>query len=352
MGRAACRKVNEEGSRGAEHDPARRKSEIRCDIRPLTNQLKLISGYLNVFGARSACSHALRDAIRFGEQVGSVCIKDVHHLTLSWRRLRNRTTAGSLCSRHDPRHLLIDGGLSRLTFIREFVASHQRGRRLKAEPAFKRRSLARAMDGLRAHLAATDESRRDPDHQGGKGRAEAYEKRKVPPHARVPRPVRHHTRLSDTLGCEGKIMAGRGPAPKNPDERRRRNADPVPTTTVAVDGQARGPVLPPEVAWPDATVRWWDTWRRSPQAQAFTSTDWDFLLDTALLHADYWNGSRRVAGELRLRVAKYGATPEDRARLRLQVERDGEESAPSPAAKPAGDRRARVLKVVTDGSAG
>lgn len=67
------------------------------------------------------------------------------------------------------------------------------------------------------------------------------------------------------------------------------------------------------------TLAWWETWRSSPQAQAFTETDWDFLVDTALLHARFWKGDEKVAGELRLRVAKFGATPEDRARLRMQI---------------------------------
>ncbi|TCO47311.1 hypothetical protein [Actinocrispum wychmicini] len=50
-----------------------------------------------------------------------------------------------------------------------------------------------------------------------------------------------------------------------------------------------------------------------------TGTDWDFLLDTALLHAELWSGVASVAPELRLRVGKLGATPEDRQRLRMQI---------------------------------
>lgn len=114
-------------------------------------------------------------------------------------------------------------------------------------------------------------------------------------------------------------MAGRGPAPKDPSTRRRRNADPVPTTVVAPDDELRGPELPSGFDWPAPTRRWWETWRRSAQAQTMTDTDWDFLLDTALLHAELWAGNGAVAAELRLRVAKFGATPEDRARLRLQI---------------------------------
>lgn len=127
-------------------------------------------------------------------------------------------------------------------------------------------------------------------------------------------------------------MAGRGPAPKDPAQRRRRNADPVPTTVLSDDGRVRGPELPSGYDWPAQTRRWWETWRASPQAQTLTDTDWDFLLDTALLHAELWSGNGQVASELRLRVAKFGATPEDRARLRMQVgEPEGKPAEKKPA---------------------
>ena len=66
-----------------------------------------------------------------------------------------------------------------------------------------------------------------------------------------------------------------------------------------------------------------------------TDTDWDFLLDTALMHHTMWAKARwEFAAELRLRAAKFGATPEDRMRLRLTVQTPGEqpkEQAGSPA---------------------
>lgn len=120
-------------------------------------------------------------------------------------------------------------------------------------------------------------------------------------------------------------MAGRGPAPKDPAARRRRNADPVPKTVLSDDSQLRGPALPDDAlpdgeAWHPRTLAWWETWRRSAQAQTFTATDWDFLLDTALMHHTMWlKGKWEFASELRLRAAKFGATPEDRARLRMQI---------------------------------
>lgn len=72
-----------------------------------------------------------------------------------------------------------------------------------------------------------------------------------------------------------------------------------------------------EVEWPTVTVRWWSMWRDSPLSSGFTFNDWSFLMDTALIHAEFWEGNTKLAPELRLREAKFGATPEDRARLRI-----------------------------------
>ncbi len=138
-------------------------------------------------------------------------------------------------------------------------------------------------------------------------------------------------------------MSGKGPAPKPASERRRRNADPVPTVVVQADGALRGPDLPTGYPWHSQTYRWWDTWRRSAQASTFTNTDWDFLIDTALLHTSYWNGDN-VGAELRLRVAKFGATPEDRLRLRLQI--DGEAEGAKSTKTLTDQRRSRLLRVV------
>lgn len=125
-------------------------------------------------------------------------------------------------------------------------------------------------------------------------------------------------------------MPGRGPAPKDADKRARRNSDPVPMRILPAI-LAEQPELPTrykskdeedgsfrdEVDWPTVTVRWWQMWRDSPLATQFTYNDWSFLMDTALLHAEFWEGNVKLASELRLREAKFGATPEDRARLRI-----------------------------------
>lgn len=96
--------------------------------------------------------------------------------------------------------------------------------------------------------------------------------------------------------------------------------------------ETHGAFTTQEFSWPERTRQWWQMWADSPLSADFTSTDWSELLDTALLHARLWNGDIKVAAELRLRTAKYGATPEDRARLRIQFahadEADGRRTVP------------------------
>ncbi len=150
-------------------------------------------------------------------------------------------------------------------------------------------------------------------------------------------------------------MAGRGPAPKDPSKRRRRNAA-EPETTITPDDELRGPELPAgvlgeedgePVQWHPMTQLWWDSWRGSAQAQTFVQTDWLFLIDTALMHHTMWaKGRWEFASEVRLRAAKFGATPEDRARLKLKVD-DPTNAPQKPAQRPDGvtdinSRRARL----------
>jgi len=121
-------------------------------------------------------------------------------------------------------------------------------------------------------------------------------------------------------------MAGNGPAPKDPKRRQRRNAETISQTVLRWE-RAEAPELPEfrierdgdlvEFVWPERTREWWQMWIDSPQAEHFGASDWEYLLDTALIHARYWSGNLSLAGELRLRVAEFGATPSARARLRM-----------------------------------
>jgi hypothetical protein len=146
-------------------------------------------------------------------------------------------------------------------------------------------------------------------------------------------------------------MAGRGPAPKSVLQRESRTqAREDSSTKVAPDGLLRGPDLPEGIDWPQQTLAWWATWRTSPLAQTFGATDWDFLLDSALLHAQLWSGNLSAAPELRIRVAKFGATPEDRLRLKIIVDTDVDTVKAAPQKQVTSDRRRRLLKAVSDGA--
>lgn len=70
--------------------------------------------------------------------------------------------------------------------------------------------------------------------------------------------------------------------------------------------------------WPAATRDWWGMLDVHPLVGEFTEMDWSYLLDTALFHASFWKGNLEAGKEVRLREAKYGFTPDDRARLRIQ----------------------------------
>lgn len=145
-------------------------------------------------------------------------------------------------------------------------------------------------------------------------------------------------------------MVGIGPAPKPKHRRARRNKDVIPTTVLRFE-RGEQPKLPPGVRWPQRTLQWWRMWAQSPQAEHFTITDWDFLLDTALIHALFWEGNLSLAPELRIRVAKFGATPEDRARLRMQFAEADEADARRPAEQLTGSKqRYAELKVLPGGS--
>lgn len=116
-------------------------------------------------------------------------------------------------------------------------------------------------------------------------------------------------------------MAGRGPTPKPEERRARKNKSHVGLTVVESEPVPQPPlpeVMPNGEPWPGRTVEWWQMWGVDPLAAEFRPTDWSELMDCAVIHGLYWSGEVKLAGELRLRTAKFGATAEDRARLRIQ----------------------------------
>jgi hypothetical protein len=117
----------------------------------------------------------------------------------------------------------------------------------------------------------------------------------------------------------------RGPTPKDPAKRQRRNRPTFPTTVISEDARACDAPRLPDGDWHPETVHWWETWRSSPQGSLFLSIDWVSLALVARLVELYWrtSDSREKLGllaEIRRWESKFGATAADRARLRWVIE--------------------------------
>lgn len=111
-------------------------------------------------------------------------------------------------------------------------------------------------------------------------------------------------------------------APK--ENRRRRNAPTHDKIFLSRDEAVRGPELAELTGredWPTAVVTWYETWRRSPQSQAFEATDWLRLAMLAPIVERYiLRPSASALSEIRQNEEKLGATITDRMRARMVIE--------------------------------
>lgn len=120
-------------------------------------------------------------------------------------------------------------------------------------------------------------------------------------------------------------MPGRGAAP-NPERRAtHRPGDKNQNITTLHVKAIKQPALPARRGdWPAITVKWWKDWGEHPLTANFTPAEWAELTVAAKLHATFWDEKTpitiqmKAVAELRQRMAKFGATPEDRLRLRIQ----------------------------------
>ncbi len=129
-------------------------------------------------------------------------------------------------------------------------------------------------------------------------------------------------------------MAMTGPPPKDPDERRRRNADPFEPVGVQLppeDQPDAGPrTIPPKdpnnilAEWHPDTVRFWEVMAASPQAKLWLATDWWFLADTLKVY-ERWCRTESETGyvnlerAVRARTSLMGVTMGDRLRNRMKT---------------------------------
>lgn len=138
-------------------------------------------------------------------------------------------------------------------------------------------------------------------------------------------------------------MPYKGSMPKEEDQRVNRIPKKYDKTVIETDAEVvvRGPDLPGSTdpngrPWTERTKEFWYKWRTSPQSKLMGELDWEFMLEVAVMHNEYWSPPRVINGEykpalsatsranyaaeMRQRVAKFGATHEDRAKLQMQID--------------------------------
>lgn len=118
-------------------------------------------------------------------------------------------------------------------------------------------------------------------------------------------------------------MGSRGPTPKANSVRRNKHEYATEIPKESQKGRPLPKYLPITTA---AAKHFWKVWSESPQSSTWIETDWLELESTTLLVDELYKGETKVAGEIRQRVAKWGATNEDRARLRMKFEEPKEDT--------------------------
>ena len=132
-------------------------------------------------------------------------------------------------------------------------------------------------------------------------------------------------------------MPGVGPPPKDPSQRRRRNA-PQRGEWEDIAAPAK-PVVPPlsrigkapEGGWPARTRALWDEIRKDPATTVWGPSEQAAAVELAYLHAEWCvYGPASMAGEIRLRSDGLGLTLKGKRDLRLRVVDRVPDAAPAP----------------------
>ncbi|MGW1867938.1 phage terminase small subunit [Streptomyces mauvecolor] len=139
----------------------------------------------------------------------------------------------------------------------------------------------------------------------------------------------------------------RGPAP-NPNARRR-NTDHALGEHGLSHGSGEGRALPKALAIETGGAkRFWRTWASAPQTEHWLETDWAELELTTRLVDAFYQGNVRLAGEIRQRVGRWGATTEDRARLRMNFDQQTEQEAVQASQEAATDLDEELFKMLSE----
>lgn len=122
------------------------------------------------------------------------------------------------------------------------------------------------------------------------------------------------------------MPARRGPAPK-PNAVRRNTDHALGEHSLSLPS-GEGRALPKALGvTTGGAKRFWRTWASAPQTEHWLETDWAELELTTRLVDAFYQGDVKLAGEIRQRVGKWGATTEDRARLRMNFDQQAREEA-------------------------
>ena len=107
-------------------------------------------------------------------------------------------------------------------------------------------------------------------------------------------------------------MAGRGPAPKSPGQRRRFN-QPARSEWIDLEPLSK-PVLPPgRGEWGENAKRAWAAWRQDPVTTQWGPADVLFAMELCRLY------DQLPAGEARLRADSLGLSPKGKRDLRWRT---------------------------------
>ena len=159
-------------------------------------------------------------------------------------------------------------------------------------------------------------------------------------------------------------MAGKGPPPKDPKIRQRRNKAITRAILPSQPRQLTVPALPkvrPVKDWhPMAREFWIDVWR-SPMREKYLTVDIHGLYTLVELVHQFWTAPTPEAHrEIRLARPPYGITPVDRLRLQWEIHEVKDTAPPAPPTAPPppptprptvrGDDPRRVLTMVRKGA--
>ena len=148
-------------------------------------------------------------------------------------------------------------------------------------------------------------------------------------------------------------MAGRKPADRPTVTRHKPTVDWTEVENVPYEGErpelpATRMVMNPKgelQEWPieQRTHDWWQALTTMPHCVLWSKSDWQFALDTAMVHADACHGKTTAMAELRMREKIMGTTVDARRDLRIRYI-DPEPEAPEiSAVADLSERRQKLL---------